>query len=137
MAKKITEGSIDGIDSTPKKVVKSKVTDSFPMPQFDCSERLVNLESKINELVELNMITKPTSIPTDNELKEIEETPKPKQPQNHFLNNWKTSLCGLMLIIFGIIGRGKELINSTEAIGFITMGIGLLLGKDYDVVSRK
>jgi hypothetical protein len=139
MAKKIIEGSIDGVDSTPKKAVKS----ISPKSECNLNERFLKLESKINELVELNKVTESTStpIPTDNELKEkdieLVTNKVEKPPQNHFLNNWKTSLCGLALIMLGIVGRGKDLISSTEAIGFITMGIGLILGKDYDVISRK
>lgn len=134
MAKKVIDILTNDNDSTPKKVT--------PKPECNFDERFLKLESKINELVELNMITKPTHIiPTDNELKEKEiglSTNKVEKPiQNHFLNNWKTSVCGLGLIIFAIVGRVKDLINSTEAIGFITMGIGLILGKDYDVISRK
>lgn len=142
MAKKVTDISTTDNDLTPKKVIKS----ISPKPECNFDERFLKLESKINELVD-KMITKPiniiesTQIPTDKELKEKEiesSTNKVEKPiQNHFLNNWKTSVCGLALIVFGIIGRGKDLINSTEAIGFITMGIGLILGKDYDTISRK
>ncbi len=64
--------------------------------------------------------------------------PYPTRNKNGYMKaNWKTSLCGLSLVGFAIVGRVMDFINGGEAIGMGIAGIGLILGKDYDIISRR
>lgn len=51
---------------------------------------------------------------------------------NNLLLNWKTTICGVMAIIFACVSLYNGWCGYGESIGSFMVGIGLILGKDHD-----
>jgi hypothetical protein len=50
-----------------------------------------------------------------------------------FLKNWKTSLAGLAIIVTAVSGFFNGVIGVTELVVALGTGLGLILGKDFNV----
>jgi len=49
---------------------------------------------------------------------------------NEIIKNYKTTLCGVVLIVIGIIGINQKLMSTTESIALIMAGAGFITSKD-------
>lgn len=51
----------------------------------------------------------------------------------NFLKNWKTSLAGIAVIITAVSGFVNGAIGTTELMVALVTGLGLIIGKDFNV----
>jgi hypothetical protein len=50
--------------------------------------------------------------------------------------NWKTTLIGCALIAWGLYAWGFKGADGITAVSIVTMGLGLVFAKDYNVTGR-
>jgi hypothetical protein len=50
--------------------------------------------------------------------------------KNRIINNWKTTLIGLVILLVGIVALFLEKITGLEFIGIITTSLPLIVAKD-------